>query len=81
MPDIFPFLRNQPVFKPEVTHAMSVAFEEVCRALKLNGDAQAREAMAVRIIALARRGEHDPEGLREQVLKEASGGDRLGANS
>ena len=81
MPDILPFLRNQPVFEPEVTHAMSVAFEEICRALKLNGDAQAREAMAVRIIALARRGEHDPERLREQVLKEASGGDRLGATS
>ena len=34
MPDIFPSLRDLPVFEPDATHAMSVAFEEVCRALK-----------------------------------------------
>ena len=81
MPDIFPFLRNQPVFEPEVAHAMSVAFEEVCRALKLNGDAQAREAVAVKIIALARRGEHDSKRLRERVLKEANSDDGQGATT
>jgi hypothetical protein len=72
MPDIFPSLRDLPVFEPDVTHAMSVAFEEVCRALKLNDDARgAREVIAARIIELARRGERDHERLRDKVLGEA----------
>jgi hypothetical protein len=51
---------------------MSVAFEDVCRALKLDDDArQAREAIAVRIIELVRRGERDPERLCERVLRTA----------
>ena len=62
------------MFEPEATQAMSVAFDEVCQALKLNGDARAREAIAVRIIELARRGERDPNRLRERVLQDANGG-------
>jgi hypothetical protein len=77
MPDIRPFLRNQSAFEPEATHAMAVAFEEVCRVLKLDGDAQAREAVAVRIIELARRGERDPARLRERVLREANAGEAV----
>ena len=45
--------------------------EEVCRKLQVNGDQRAREAMAVRIIELARRGERDPKRLSDQVLREA----------
>ena len=74
MPAIGPFLRDQTAFEPESTRAMSVAFEDVCRVLKLDGDARAREAIAVRIIELARRGERDPERLRDRVLREANGG-------
>jgi hypothetical protein len=74
MPSILPFLRDQSVFEPEVTQAMSVAFEEVCQALQLDGDVRARNVIAVRIIELARRGEHDPERLRESVLRDANGG-------
>jgi hypothetical protein len=75
MPAILPFLKDQSVFDPEATHAMSVAFEDVCRALKLNGDARARETVALRIIELARRGERDPERLRARVLREANRGE------
>jgi hypothetical protein len=74
MPAIGPFLSDKSAFEPESTHAMSVAFEDVCRILKLDGDARAREAIAVRIIELARRGERDPERLRDRVLREANGG-------
>lgn len=74
MADILPFLKNQAVFDPEATLAMSEAFEQVCRALKLDGDTWAREAIAKRIVELARRGELDPIRLRESVLLEANRG-------
>ena len=74
MSDIIPFLKNQPVFDPEATHAMSEAFEQVCRELKLNGDEWARQVIAEMIIELARRGERDPIRLRESVLLEANRG-------
>ena len=75
MADIIPFLRSQAVFDPEATHAMSVAFEQVCQALKLNDDQRAREAVAERIIELARCGEHDPMRLSDRVLREARRGE------
>ena len=75
MATILPFLKDRTVFEPEVTSAMSIAFDEACRALKLNnGAAREREAVAVRIIELARRGERDPTRLREHVLREAGAG-------
>jgi hypothetical protein len=43
--------------------------------LKLGDDVRAREAIAVRIIELARRGEHDSERLRDRVLRDANGGE------
>jgi hypothetical protein len=51
---------------------MSIALEEVCRTLQLDGDQPAREAMAVRIVELARCGERNHERLRDQVLREVS---------
>jgi hypothetical protein len=74
MATIIPFLSGQSAFEPEVTHAMSVAFDEVCQALKVGGDARAREAIAVRIIELARCGERDFERLRDRLLRGANGG-------
>src|SRR5438874_13829922 len=74
MATIVPFLRNQSAFEPETVHAMSAAFDEVCRALDLNGDFRARETIAVRVIELARRGERDAIRLRDRVLREATGG-------
>jgi hypothetical protein len=72
MATIIPFLQDA-AFDPSAVRAMSIALEEVCRALQVNGDQRAREAMAVRIIELARRGERDPGRLRDRVLREAGG--------
>ena len=71
MATIPPSLREPSVFAPEVVHAMSVAFDAVCRALDLSND-KAREIVAACVIDLARRGERDPDRLRDQVLREAN---------
>ena len=54
--------------------SMSLACEQVCNTLHINGDAEARETIAVRVIELARRGEHSPAVLRDRVLAEANAG-------
>ena len=59
------------MFGPETIRAMSMALEDVCRALKADSDARAKQVIAVRIIDLAQDGEHDPARLRDRVLKEA----------
>jgi hypothetical protein len=57
MATILPFLKDQSVFEPEMTQAMSIAFDEVCQALNLSDTAvRERETVAVRIIEWARRG-------------------------
>jgi hypothetical protein len=72
MATILPFLREQSVFEPEVVNAMSAALDQVCLSLKLAHDAaREREAVATRIIELARRGERDPVRLYQRVLREA----------
>jgi len=58
-------------FDPDALRAMSIALEEVCRTLQVDGDQRAREVMAVRIVELARRGERDPQRLSDRVLREA----------
>jgi hypothetical protein len=70
MATVIPFLQDDAVFDPDVLRAMSAALEDVCRTLLVNGDQSARETVAVRIIELARRGERDPERLRDRVLRE-----------
>jgi hypothetical protein len=72
MGTILQFLRNDTVFEPEATQAMSMAFDEVCQALKLPDSAmREREAVASRIIELARRGERDPQRLSATVQRDA----------
>lgn len=70
MGTIIPFLRDG-VFEPKDIQAMSMAFEDVCKALGLNGESPAREVMAARIIDLARGGVRSPTVLRDRVLHEA----------
>ena len=68
---VLPYVKNPIVFGPEATCAMSVAFDEACRALNVSYTANgAREAIAIRIIELARRGECDPDRLRARVITE-----------
>jgi hypothetical protein len=43
--------------------AMSMALDDVCKELKLDGNANAKETIAVRIIELARCGERSPTKL------------------
>jgi hypothetical protein len=71
---IIPFLKNDAfVFDPADIKAMSMALDDICKSLELNGDKEARETVAVRIIELARRGERSPTRLRDRVLAEANG--------
>jgi hypothetical protein len=77
MGTIIEFFREQNAFDPEATNAMSIAFAEVCLALKLlETDAHGREAVASQIIELARRGERDPIKLRDRVLRDAGAAQR-----
>ena len=71
MAAIVPFLKEEPAFDPADIKAMSMAFDDVCKALLLNGDEMAKETVAVRIIELAGRGERSPTKLRDRVLAEA----------
>lgn len=72
MATILPFLRDKSVFEPELTSAMSIAFDAACSTLQLaEGARREREAVAVRIIELARRGKSDPKRLCEHVLRDA----------
>ena len=76
---IISFLREQEAsFDQDDITAMSMALEDVCHALNLNGHSKAaRETIAARIIELARRGERSPTKLRDRVLAEADSGTRL----
>ena len=59
-------------FEPEDIEAMSLAFEEACKALEIQpGATRERRAVAVRIVELWRRGERNAARLTERVLKEA----------
>ena len=66
-------LELKTAFDPETVVAMATALEQVCAALRINGDATAREVIATRIIELARRGENNAEKLRDRLLREANG--------
>src|SRR2546426_11505028 len=59
-------------FEPEDIEIMSLAFEDACKALEVPaGAAREREAIAVRIVELTRRGERSPSRLVERILGEA----------
>ena len=70
---IRPYLEGG-TFEPEDIQVMSRAFEEVCSVLRIAPTAaREREAVAVRIVELARRGEREYHRLVERVLSEAGG--------
>jgi hypothetical protein len=71
MATILRYLQND-AFQPNDVKAMSMALDDVCKELKLDGNANARETVAVRIIELARCGERSPTRLRDRVLHEAN---------
>jgi hypothetical protein len=69
-----PFLEGTTNFEPSDISVMSLALDDVCKALRLDGNAKAREVVAERIIELVRRGERSPRRLRDRLLREAYGG-------
>ena len=76
---IRPFIHGI-VFEPHDIQVMSMAYDDVCKALNLpNTDKHAREVIAARIIELARRGERSPSALRDRVLTEANAAKGFGA--
>jgi hypothetical protein len=78
MATIIPFVQpDQGAFEQKDIAAMSLALDDVCKQLKIDGDNSAREVIAIRIIELAQRGERSPTGLRDRLLLEAHGGRSL----
>jgi hypothetical protein len=70
MAPIAPFLNGEK-FDPETTRVMGVALEMVCIALRTGdcGD-DVKQAIANKIIDLAKAGERNPDVLCEQTLKD-----------
>jgi hypothetical protein len=65
-------LHRNAVFEPDETHAIGIAFDEICRAMNLPQSATVpREVVAVRVIDLAREGLLEPTVLSNRVLHEA----------
>ena len=57
-------------FDPVAIRTMSDALERTCRALNVNGNLRDRQAIAARIIDLARNGTVDAAALSERVVSE-----------
>jgi hypothetical protein len=71
---ITPFL-NGIKFDPETTRVMGVALEMVCIALRVGlCDDDVKQAIAAKIIDLAKTGERNPDVLCERVLREIRAG-------
>jgi hypothetical protein len=77
MAAILPYLRDAVFAQKDIT-AMSMALDDVCKALNLLDGSPAREVIAERIIALATTGERSPTLLRDRVLREAGLADQSG---
>jgi hypothetical protein len=71
MAAILPYLQEN-AFQPDDVKGMSMALDDLCKELKLDGNANAKETVAVRVIELARCGERSPTKLRDRVLREAN---------
>ena len=69
MAQILQFIRREKVFDAEMTALLGAAYERAIRGLRARGQPEVmREIVARRIIALAAKGEHDPERLHAAAL-------------
>lgn len=69
---IYRLLRNQdPAFGPEEIKAMTMAYEDACRALKLmeKRSDPLTQILALKIIEIAKTGELDPIKIRDAALR------------
>ncbi len=64
------YLEDQSAFDPDTIKVMSDALERACHALSVNGHLHPREAIAARIIDLARDGAVDAKALSERAVAE-----------
>jgi hypothetical protein len=76
MTAILPYLRDVWFEQKDIT-AMSMALDDVCKALKISYS-PARQVIAEHIMALAARGERSPTRLRDRVLSEMDLADGIG---
>jgi len=68
---VHPFIKDA-VFDAEATHALALAFDDICAQMNLPQTASAaREIVAARVIDLAREGVFDPQVLLARILHEA----------
>ena len=66
---ILPYLPNQ-AFGPDLTHAMGIAFDDVCRTLAIGSRGVVGPRIVARkIVELAQMGETDPGRLRDRALE------------
>ena len=64
-------ISDNPGFDPETTTVLAKTVDDVCERLYMDGDAQRlREAVAARIIDIARPGERDPVRIRSKIMQE-----------
>jgi len=69
---IYRLLRDRdPAFGPEEIKAMTMAYEDACRALKLmeNRSDPLTQILALKIIEIAKTGELDPIKIRDVALR------------
>jgi hypothetical protein len=70
---ITPFLNGER-FDPEDKRVLGVAFEMVCIALRIgDSDDGVKQAIATKIMDLAKTGERNPDTLCEQALRDIRG--------
>jgi len=64
-------IRDNPGFDPETAIVLAKTVDDVCERLYIDGDAQdLREAVAARIVNIARSGERDPVRIRNKIMQE-----------
>jgi len=69
MAQILQFIRPEKVFDSETTALLAAAYERAISGLRARGQPEVmREIVAKRIIALAAKGERDPERLYAAAL-------------
>jgi hypothetical protein len=67
---ITPYLNGER-FEPETERVLGVAFEQVCIALRIGAsDDDVKQAIANKVIELAKAGERNPGILCERVLED-----------
>jgi hypothetical protein len=67
---ITPYLNGER-FEPETRRVLGIAFEQVCIALRIEAsDDDVKQAIANKVIELAKAGERNPDILCERVLED-----------